>query len=199
MIPAITKNHARPRPSGGRRPEVNTCIAFLRVSLRASQMIARRPSDDGSTRFVRAVMDAYNDYKVDLKIIDVYVYDTPGKSVRATAMIIIKRETPKTLIMYYLANRSIIALIDVSNLIPTDHEGLTTYITVDLYKPPEEVRLRIINKGRNTFAFTHEMNEDKAYLIKTSNQYDDSLAIASIIKEIMDSYDELTRGGGGSH
>ncbi len=39
-------------------------------------------------------MDAYNDYKVDLKIIDVYVYDTPGKSVRATAMIIIKRETP---------------------------------------------------------------------------------------------------------
>lgn len=140
-------------------------------------------------------MDLYNDYKVDLKIIDVYVYDTPGKNIRATAMIIIKRETPKTLIMYYLANRSIMALIDVSNLIPFIHEGQTTYITMDLYKPPEEVQLRIINKGGNTFAFTHELNEDKAYLIKTSNKCDDSLAIASMIKEIMDSYDELARGG----
>lgn len=146
-----------------------------------------------SSSFIKSVMDAYNEYRAELGILDVYVYDVPGKSVKATAMVILKgRNTPVTLTIYCMANKSVIALMDVSNKINMQCNDNLTHITIDLYQPPEEIQLCITNKGKYMLAATHEFNEDKTYLMKIINDHMNSILMASLIKELMNIYESLT-------
>jgi hypothetical protein len=175
----------------GRR---SVSINIIYCCNRGSSMIRKRIGGRGlcGSSFIKSVMDAYNDYRMELGILDVYVYEVPGKSVKATAMIILKGGlAPVTLTIYCMANESIIALMDVSNKVNMQCNGNSTHITIDLYQPPEEAQLCITDKGKYMLAAAHEFNEDKTYLMKIINGHMDSILMASLIKELMDIYASL--------